>query len=212
MINTNRLRALLGWLGMLLPWIVFCLAYSDPQYVGYENHIIPVDSISATYFIDTCITPFMIILGSASFLLISYKGYTIQDDVICTLAGIAGLGICLFPCSASSEAYIGTFAIATATSGLLHNISAAIFFVLLSYNSLFLFTKSEGEKTANKKKRNVIFIICGIGMAIALVWIPLNPMFGFYGGTWLAEMIGLTFFGISWLTKSELYPWLFADK
>jgi hypothetical protein len=77
MINTVRLRAMLGWLGMLLPWIVFCLAYSDPIYTGYLNHIIPVDSISATYFIGTCITPFMIILGSASILLISYKGYTI---------------------------------------------------------------------------------------------------------------------------------------
>lgn len=77
MINTVRLRSLLGWLGMLLPWIVFCLAYSDPYYTEYMNHTIPVPSISATYFISTCITPFMIILGSASFLLISYKGYTI---------------------------------------------------------------------------------------------------------------------------------------
>ena len=53
--------------------------------------------------------------------------------MICTLAGIAGLGVCLFPCSATTNAFVGTFAIATATSGLLHNISAAIFFVLLSY-------------------------------------------------------------------------------
>lgn len=214
MINTVRLRSLLGWLGMLLPWIVFCLAYSDPYYTEYMNHTIPVPSISATYFISTCITPFMIILGSASFLLISYKGYTIQDDIICSLAGIAGLGVCLFPCGATAKAFVGTFAIATPTSGLLHNISAAIFFVLLSYNSLFLFTKSSGEKTKNKKRRNVIFIICGIGMAVSLAWMPISPILGigFYGDTWLVEMIGLTFFGISWLTKSNIYPWLFADK
>lgn len=214
MINTVRLRAMLGWLGMLLPWIVFCLAYSDPTYTGYLNHIIPVDSISATYFIGTCITPFMIILGSASILLISYKGYTIQDDLICTLAGIAGLGVCLFPCSATSAEFVGTFAMATATSGLLHNIFAAIFFILLSYNSLFLFTKSTGEKTSSKKKRNIIFIICGIGMIASFLFIPLKMVLNlnFYGGVWLAEMAGLTFFGISWLTKSNIYPWLFAEK
>lgn len=130
------------------------------------------------------------------------------------MAGIAGLGVCLFPCSATSDDFVGTFAMATATSGILHNISAAVFFVLLAYNSLFLFTKSSGEMTKNKKRRNIIFIICGIGMALAFIWIPLAPILGlsFYGDTWLVEMIGLTFFGISWLTKSDIYPWLFADK
>jgi hypothetical protein len=58
---------MLGWLGMLLPWIVLILACA----YGYGFP----DSISATYFIDTCITPFMIILGAAGLLLISYKGY-----------------------------------------------------------------------------------------------------------------------------------------
>jgi hypothetical protein len=97
---------------------------------------------------------------------------------------------------------------------LLHNISAAIFFVLLSYNSVFLFTKSAGEKTPSKKKRNIIFIICGIGMTVSLAWMPISPIlgWGFFGDTWLVEMIGLTFFGISWLTKSNIYPWLFAEK
>jgi hypothetical protein len=37
MINTVRLRSMLGWLGMLLPWIVFCLAYTDPIYTGYMD-------------------------------------------------------------------------------------------------------------------------------------------------------------------------------
>ena len=53
-------------------------------------------------------------------------------------------------------AYVGTFAMAKGTSGMLHNIFAAIFFILLAYNSIFLFTKSTGEKTPSKKKRNVI--------------------------------------------------------
>jgi uncharacterized protein YhhL (DUF1145 family) len=67
MINTVRLRSWLGVLGMLLPWLVLILSVV----YGYPFP----DSISATYYIDTCIVPFMIILGSAGMLLISYKGY-----------------------------------------------------------------------------------------------------------------------------------------
>jgi hypothetical protein len=66
-INTIRLRVLLATLGMLLPIIVAILA---KIYNCIPGHIIP-DSISATYYLAPCITPFMIILGSASFLLIS---------------------------------------------------------------------------------------------------------------------------------------------
>lgn len=203
MINTVRLRSLLGWLGMLLPWIVLILSLA----FGFPFP----DSISATYFIDTCITPFMIILGAASLLLISYKGYDKQDDIICTLAGIFGLCICIFPCSAISGA-IGTFQLASATSGLIHNISAVIFFGLLSYNSLFLFTKGNGIKIDSKKKRNIIFRVCGIGMLVSLALIVPVSILGIYGGTWFVEMLALGFFGISWLTKSNIYPWLFAEK
>ena len=211
MINTVRLRSMLGWLGMLLPWIVFALAFIAPEYTEYIGHLISVDSISATYYISTCVAPFMIILGAAGLLLISYKGYDKQDDIICTLAGIFGLLICIFPCDSSMK-LVGTFALSPTVSGLIHNISAAVFFILLAYNSLFLFTKSSGEMTESKKKRNVIFRVCGIGMVVSLIAIFPVMLLGLWGGTWLVEAIALAFFGISWLTKSNIYPWLFAEK
>ena len=211
MINTVRLRSTLGWLGMLLPWLVLILSYIAPEYTGYIDHIIPVDSISATYYISTCVAPFMIILGSAGLLLISYKGYDKQDDIICTLAGIFGLLICIFPCDSSMK-LVGTFALSPTVSGLIHNISAAVFFILLAYNSLFLFTKSSGEMTESKKKRNVIFRVCGIGMVVSLIAIFPVMLLGLWGGTWLVEAVALAFFGISWLTKSNIYPWLYAEK
>ena len=30
-------------------------------------------------------------------------------------------------------------------------------------------------------------------------------------GMWIVEAIALIFFGISWLTKSQCYSWLFKD-
>ena len=195
-INTLRLRAMIGWLGMLLPWIVVLLI-----------HYFPV-SISATWYTNAC-TPFMIILGSASILLICYKGYGKVDDILLTCSGIAGLCICLFPCRvAEAPGEVGTFLIDSVLSSKIHNVSAIIFFALLAYNSFFLFTKSSGEMTRNKKIRNIIYRICGIGM-IASFAILLLPRF--HIRIWLVETIALFFFGVSFLTKADIYPWLFCD-
>ena len=86
---------------------------------------------------------------------------------------------------------------------------AMIFFVLLAYNSLFLFTKHGDIMTKNKRKRNIIYRVCGIGM-IASFLILLLPSFKIQ--IWLVETIALFFFGISFLTKADYYPWLFADS
>ena len=164
----------------------------------------------------------MIILGSAGLLLFSYKGYDKQDDIVCTVAGIFALGICLFSCTTYglSERWpelaeltrVGTFQIAPNISGWIHNICAFGFFGLLSYNSLFLFTKSGDVMTEHKKKRNIIFRICGIGMTISfLTFIPVSIL-EWWGGIWVIEAVALAFFGVSWLTKADYYPWLFADK
>lgn len=207
MINVVKLRKILGWLGALLPWIVAGL------YMLFEvkAFVLP-GSISATYYVASCITPFMVILGAASILLICYDGYDKQDSIVCTLAGIFGLCICLFPCAATGLPLVGTFQLPTIVSGWVHNISAIIFFALLAYNSYFLFTKSSGEITPEKKKRNLIFKICGIGMLASFVLLIPLGLLGISFATWLVEAIALMFFGISWLTKSQCYTWLFKDK
>ena len=195
MVNVKRLRCLIGWLGMLLPWIVVLLLGRFP------------DSISSTYYTWQAGAVFMIVLGSASILLMYYDGYSKVDDVLNTIGGFLGLGVCLFPCFAKMD-YVGTFQLPVNVSNVLHNISAVGFFLILAFNSLFLFTRSGGNMTAKKKARNVIYRVCGCGMigAFALFILP-----NFYIKIWLIETIALTFFGVSWLTKANAYKWLFAD-
>ena len=207
-IDTVRLRKTCGWLGMLLPIIVLALCLIFQCVPG---HVFP-DSISQTYYFEPTVTPFMIILGSASILLMCYKGYEKIDDVINTLTGIAGLGICLFPCVTTSDVIVGTFQLDKSISGWIHNISAILFFVLLAYNVLFLFTKSNGNITKNKRIRNIIYRVCGIGMVIALVAIVFVSIFNIWAGTWAVEAVALFFFGIAFLTKADVYPWLFCDS
>lgn len=197
MINTVRLRCMLGWLGLLLPWIVVLLLWMFPA------------SISATYYTYESGPVFMIILGSSSFLLISYKGYDRFDDLLNTFAGCFGLMICLFPCCNEELTYVGTFQLPVNISSIIHNASAVGFFACLSFNSLFRFTKHGNQPiTENKKKRNIIYTICGIGM-IASFSMFLLP--DFHIKVWLIEAVALFFFGISFLTKADHYKWLFCD-
>lgn len=206
-IDTVRLRVAVGLLGFFLPWIVLllCVIYGCAP----EGHLFP-DSISATYYFDPTITPFMIILGAAGIILICYRGYTWVDDLVNTLTGIFAWCICLFPCFNGGFGHVGTFQVPVEISGWIHNISAALFFILLAYNVLFLFTKSSGEMTRNKKIRNIIYYICGGGMLASLV----GTFFvrGFYAGTWWVEAIALMFFGIAFLTKADVFPFLFCDS
>ena len=205
-INVKRLRCFLGWLAMLLPWLSGIISLIMLGRWAY--------SISETYYLyETAAPVFAIILGAASILLIAYKGYETIDDVINTLAGIFGLGILLFPTYPTivSENYplVGTFCVNYSVSGIVHLACAVIFFGFLSYNSLFLFTKTNGNITKEKKIRNIIFRVCGVGMlaSFALLLIPNWSI-----KIWAVEALALAFFGISWLTKANCYKWLAADK
>lgn len=212
MVNTTRLRCMIGWLGILLPWIVVLLLWKFP------------DSISETFYYQETVAPFMIILGAASILLMFYDGYDKIDDIINTIGSIFGLGICLFPCAVhgvpsagaaifseyAEDVLVGTFMLPMNVSDVIHTVCAIAFFVILAFNSLFQFTKTGStEMTKNKKRRNIIYRICGIGMLASFIiyFIPWFPH-----KIWLLEMIALTFFGVSWLTKANCYKWLFADK
>jgi hypothetical protein len=93
-------------------------------------------------------------------------------------------------------------------------ISALLFFGILAYNSLFQFTKGMPNPTPNKKKRNVIFRVSGIGMIASFILLPLAS-FGILDiphVIWWIEFIALQFFGVSWITKANCIPFLFADK
>ena len=195
-INTRKLRCTIGWLGILLPFIVVALLGKIPA------------SISETYYTYEAGPVFMLVMGAAASLLYAYRGYEKIDDITNTLAAIAALGICLFPCI-SNLPVVGTFQLPVSLSNIIHSAMAIIFFALLAFNSLFLFTKHGDSMTFRKKCRNIIYIVCGIGM-LASFLLLLLPWF--YIKIWLVETIALFFFGISFLTKADCYPWLFADK
>jgi hypothetical protein len=202
----KRVRNYAGFLGMILPILSLlgAIIYSF-------NHELPSNfwrtlSISATYYINPSLVG---VLTTASVILMCYDGYSKLDNLVTTLSGVFGIGIVLFPCNCSvSGDFVGYFQLSVKLSNMIHCTCAVIFFCLLAYNSLFLFTLCESD-TKQKKIRNIIYRVCGIGMLCSMVLMPL-PIY-FFAKTFIVEMLALFFFGISWLVKGQALG-ILADK
>ena len=152
----------------------------------------------SAYYYTNMRNPLEGILCAIGLFLICYHGYTKQDSIISKLSGIFCIGIAFLP---TADSTVKTDLVST-----LHYICAGIFFALLAYMSIFLFTKSAGYMTKQKIQRNRVYRVCGIVMAAAILGIPFDqqPGIAFLKPTLLLETIALTAFGVSWLTKGEL--------
>ena len=193
-ISYLTLRKMIGLLAVsLVPVMVL------GSFIFDHTHYIQI-SVSAYYHTSMRDALTGIVCGISLFLL-SYNGYTWHDAIFSTLAGIFALGIAFFPTSASSNKgdIIST----------LHYLTSGVFFGILAYMSVFLFTKSSGIITPEKRKRNRVYRICGIIMAASVIGIPIDSipavhdLIGFLKPTIILETIALVSFGISWLTKGE---------
>ena len=202
------MRRLIGILGLALPIIAIVWTLINNCNGLFE-------SISA-YYHSAMRDVFVGILCAVSLFLFSYHGYGIIDFVIYKIIGISALGIALSPAQIIFTKNIclnyvdpGKF------SNTIHVISAALFFLLLSFVSFFLFTKtySDDKKiliTQKKKQRNLVYRICGAIIFLSLILLgilgmtsreseifKIDPIF------WL-ETIALFAFSISWLIKGEV--------
>jgi len=193
-ISFFTLRKLVGWLGLTLPFVLVLGSFI----LDHTNHV--QISVSAYYHTSMRNGLVGILCGVALFLL-CYHGYKWYDSLLSKAAGVFALGVAFFPTSASE--------VKDDIISKLHYITSGVFFVILACMSIFLFTKSGGTKTPEKKNRNRLYRVCGIGMLICVAGIPLDSLPAihdriiFLKPTLILEAAGLIFFGVSWLTKGE---------
>ncbi|MBO7062149.1 hypothetical protein [Fibrobacter sp.] len=202
----KRIRAFIGILGMILPWLALLGAVLVARTTRVPDNFWEDLSISATYYITP---PLVGVLTAAAIILMCYKGYDWRDHAITALSGVFGAMIVIFPCKcAISGELVGFFQLPVNVSHIIHCVSAVLFFILLAINSMFLFTLGESN-TKNKKIKNIIFRVCAVGMLCGLVFIPLPIEFP--AKIFISETIALTFFAVSWLVKAEIFG-LLSDK
>ena len=218
-----RLRKLIGYLGILLPVIVFL------------THQKLLSSISHYYY-TTASSFFIGILFAFGLILIAYKGYPldqrktnrerISDKMLTTIAGIFIIIAVIIPtnCENSLDTlpFCGVdnylFGHQSTALSLVHLLGAGGFLFVLGYMCIKKFTRSNDP---NSQKKHRLYKICGylvIGSVGLLVCIFIletivhknsgNEEFScnvyLHGYTFILETIAVWSFGIAWLVKGKV--------
>jgi peptidoglycan/LPS O-acetylase OafA/YrhL len=215
-ISYYTMRRAIGILGITLPLIL--LAGSSLFGECREVQI----SISA-YYHTNMRNVFVGINCAVALFMFAYRGHDWRDNLAGHLGCIFALGVAFLPCTISTPdppCLVPTSG-QNPVVGDLHNVCALLFFMILIIYTLFLFPKTHmdritGEKLfmgRQKRRRNVVYYCCGGIMTLSLVLIVacmlsllelhpglerLNPVF------WLESAV-LVSFGLSWLTKGQLF-------
>jgi hypothetical protein len=206
-ISYKNLRRLIGILGISLPFL--CLIGLAITFTQIQP------SISHCYYTNVRDVFVGIMIGVSMFL-ITYYGYGPIDHIITNITGAAGISLAICPCLYSYahpelNHLEGYFNFNPYFSNGIHITCASIFFLLLAFNSIFLFTKTDPNviMTDNKKKRNAIYIGCGIAMILLMIVLMIfhfimgNVKFDQTPIAFIIESLMLFAFGISWLVKGD---------
>lgn len=192
------LRKAIGCIGTALPFVL-ALGWAAAQGAGLQN------TLSGYYYTGMRDVVVGSLCAIAVFLL-SYRGYDRRDDVTANLACLSGLGVALLPTAPDSGATLLQQRI-----GWCHYALAALFLLTLAYFSLVLFRRTApGEApAAQKRRRNAVYLVCGVTMLLCLAAIALLSMlpddlavFRLHPKFWL-ESGAIVAFGVSWLTKGQ---------
>lgn len=201
-ISYKNLRRLIGILGMLLPLVCFLGGL-------WFGHLKLQRSISFYYYTNVRDVLVGLLIGVGMFLT-TYNGYEKIDSIVSKVTGFAGLGIAIFPCLSNINP-VGFFQLQPQISNGIHLTCASLFFILLAINSIFLFTitSDRSTMTQNKKKRNVVYVTCGVIIllsiiSLVIIELTVDPIIIKEKClVFILETIMLEAFGISWLVKGE---------
>ena len=187
------LRVLIGAAGICLPFLLVIgkLIYNGTFELEY--------SISDYYDNGTAGDILVGILFALAFFLVSYKGYAAIDSITANFGCAFALGVALFPTTSTNKFVHYS-----------HFVFAVLLFSDFIFFSIYLFRKKNPNPTAQKEKRNAVYLICGVLMTVCIVAIAaaelflseevrnkLHPVF------WM-ESLALFSFGFSWITKAEM--------
>jgi hypothetical protein len=219
-ISYYTMRRAIGILGITLPLILLA---GSSLFGGCDE----VQGSISSYYHTNMRDIFVGFNCAVALFLFAYRGHDWRDNLAGYLGCIFVLGVAFLPCTVSTpdQPCLVPVSGQNAMVGNLHNVSALMYFIVLIIYALVLFPKTHMDMVTGvkrfmgrqKKKRNVVYYICGGLMTaslftiIAYLWIlknhypglkDLNPVF------WLESIVMLSF-GITWLTKGQL---IFRDE
>ena len=194
-------RQVIGYLGLALPILLVQLVRLRPnapsdQWAG--------DSISAYYWTGA-VSLFVGLLAALSLFLLTYRGYANEsykyDRGAAIIAGIAAALVAIFPTTPPHG--IAPLPWWTDWISKTHAVAAITLFSMFAIYSLWLFRKTApgGQPPADKKQRNRIYLLCGIGILASMAWAVVAGQSG--SSIFWPESAALIFFAWSWLVKGQ---------
>jgi len=213
------LRTAIGVLGLALPVLV---VLGDLWLEGGADF--PRSSLSA-YYHSGVRDVFVGVLCATALFLFTYKAFERNgDNVLTSLAGLAALGVAMFPTTRPSTA-----AVPTALQDLLgeravafvHFTCAVVFIGLLGVLSWFFGRRERGrtqERDGYRAQRSPTFWMwfhrtCAAIIGLAVGFIALSKWTGFLAShsVLIGEVVAVLAFGVSWLAKGWERPVLWPQ-
>lgn len=241
-ISYHTMRKAVGWIAILLPfslvlgdYIIQRLDLLNNKWLvktgecytvfHYSNPFKP--SISHYYY-SSVGEIFTGALLTVALFLLCYKGHPLRksefgfsDRTMSNLAAFFAVGIVVFP-TTTKHCIIDNMRVFTSSyiTGIIHFIFAGMFFITLSFISIFNFRRTKRVSDFGKMPNHNLYKYCGIIMLTCVFLILIYTKILRYRYEWLdniypgliLETIALSAFGVSWLTKGKIYKGYLAKK
>ena len=204
-------RRFIALIGFALPVVIVL--------TGFINFGSVLDSLSD--YIDVRNKEvFVVMLLIVAWCLIKYNGYDFIDNLVGKLAGLFALGVLFFPNNADGW------------QSVVHFVSATGLFLVFAFMCLFLFTKTKDSPPNNiwhtiksfrfgilrsdepgmelKKKRNKVYVACGVAMLVSmLVTVLYNLLWQDTAMSVIKPVLTLEWlmiwaFAFSWMVKGQI--------
>jgi hypothetical protein len=205
------LRQMIGWIGLLMPITVRLGAYL------FQPHIHTTDSISAYYYTGMR-DVFVSTLVLVGVLLTCYRTPLRRDNVVAIIAGLAAIGIALFPMDPTfAKEIIQEYPLMApdvsgekcyVIRGFLHYhfVFVSIFFALSFYLVYFRFSAfTPPAPTRQKLARNKVYKWCGAAMFFAFAAIGVLALTTKGSSIFWPETVAVVAFALAWLVKGQTF-------
>lgn len=185
LISYLSLRTSIGSIGTLMPGALVLVAAGAGE-TGLRTSI-------SSYYYSSARDILVGSLCSIGVFLMSYRGYDRLDRVCTLAAGIAAIGVAIFPVGGAP----GT--------GFLHLASASLLFVLMAGLCMFQFPK--GATSWEKR----LYHGCGFAILVSIA-AAASLEFRDRANIFWPELAAIEAFGMSWLVKGKVLRRLFSES
>lgn len=201
------LARLIGWAGLLMPLVV---RGGGLLVEGIRG----TDSLSAYYYTSMrdIFVSTTVLTGA---LLACYRTQHLLDNLAASAAGVAAIGLALFPMDPTYAAELlarypdlGTASHYAGHGALGYHLAFAIVFAALSFYLVYFRFGAQSPATgARASRRQLAYKVCGGIMLLSFVAIAALALAGNRGSFFWPETAAVVAFAVAWLVKGQAVWW-----